>query len=102
MDKDAALLKQVCPIILEQGFGGIGEGVSECLFDFVSNRDKGIKPALREVFPEHCESSCAKHIEANITQRYGRKCGHYSTRNGNHLLDLVSTTRAYFGEIRNG
>jgi Ulp1 protease family, C-terminal catalytic domain/SWIM zinc finger/Transposase, Mutator family len=107
------LLKQACPIILEQGFGSIEEGISECPFLFVSDRDKGLKPALREVFPAQCEVSCAKHIEANVTQRYGRKCGRYvmqiaktySTRNGNHLLDLVrqsnSSAATYIQDLNN-
>ena len=51
------LLKQACPIILEQGFGGTEEGISECRFVFVSDRDKDLKPALKDVFPEHCETS---------------------------------------------
>jgi hypothetical protein len=56
------LLKQACPIISTPERGP---------FIFVSDRDKGLKPALKKVFPDNCEMSCAKHIEAKRTQKFG-------------------------------
>jgi hypothetical protein len=52
------LLKEACPVICEQGFGSVngGEDVDRhprSQFLFTSDRDKGLKPALREVFPHH-------------------------------------------------
>jgi hypothetical protein len=44
-------------------------------FVFVSDCNKGLKPALKDVFPNNHEMSCAKHIEANVTQRYGNNAG---------------------------
>ncbi len=60
-------LKEACPIISEQGFGNErDDGEIQHPFLFVSDRDKGLKPALRSVFPRNKETSCAKHIEANV------------------------------------
>ncbi len=44
------LLKQASPIL------------SGCSFVFVSDQDKGLKVALKDVFPRNLELSCAKHI----------------------------------------
>ena len=59
-------LKEACPPINEQGHGTLtdADGVGKAMFLFVSARDKGLKPALGDVFPHNCEMSCAKHIEA--------------------------------------
>jgi hypothetical protein len=67
------LLKEACPVNCEQGFGSVngGEDVDmhpRSQFLFTSDQDKGLKPALKEVFPDNIEMSCAKHIEANVTQ----------------------------------
>ena len=67
----------------------------------MSDCDKGLKPALKDVFPNNHEMSCAKHIEANVTQRYGKQCGRYvvaiaksfSTRYSNELLDVIRTIK---------
>jgi hypothetical protein len=64
---------------------------------FVPDHDKGLKPALRDVFPNNHEMSCAKHIEANVSQKYGKQCGKYviaiaksfSTRHSSELLDTI-------------
>ncbi len=64
---------------------------------FVSDRDKGLKLALEEIFPRNVEFSCEKHIESNVTQRFGKRCGQYvmamaktySPRNVANMLDLV-------------
>jgi hypothetical protein len=69
------LLKEAFPILVEQGFHGMeAPPLCECPFVFVSDRDKGLKPALKEVFPTNLEFSCAKHIESNVTQRFGKQC----------------------------
>jgi hypothetical protein len=75
------LLKEACPVICKQGFGSVngGEDVdmhpwSQVLFT-LADRDKGLKPALKEVFPDNIKMSCAKHIEANVTTKFGRQCG---------------------------
>ena len=78
--KMLTLLKQACPIICEQGFpcGQFNRSYGDrTQFLFISDRDKGLKPALKEVFPDNYEMSCAKHIEANMTQRFGRMCGRH-------------------------
>ena len=72
------LLKEVCPVICKQGFGSVngGEDVdmhpwSQFLFQ---RSDKGLKPALKEVFPDNIEMSCTKHKEATVTTKFGRQC----------------------------
>ena len=100
------LLKEACPVICEQGFGSINgeEDVDmhpRSKFLFISDRDKGLKPALREVFPDNIEMSCAKHIEANVTTKFGRPCGKhvmamaktYSVRFYNTVLEQMRTTK---------
>jgi hypothetical protein len=46
-------LKKACPLIDEQGHGTLtdADGVVMTMFLFVSDRDKGLKPSLRDVFP---------------------------------------------------
>ena len=91
--KMLCLLKRACPIISTPERGP---------FIFVSDRDKGLKPALNKVFPDNCEMSCAKHIEANVTQKFGKQCGRhvmamaktYSVRYYNELLDLMRTSKS--------
>jgi len=97
-------LKEACPLIAEQGSESIadGDGVEKRMFLFVSDRDKGLKPALRDVFPSNHEMSCAKHIEANVSQKYGKQCGKYviaiaksfSTRHSSELLDTIRAIKA--------
>jgi hypothetical protein len=64
-------LKDACPIISQQGQGEGLDGASlpkTCAsnratsFLFVSDRDKGLKEAVKEVFPTNVEFSCAQHI----------------------------------------
>ena len=72
------LLKEACPILSSQGFvpaaGVAGVEYLRTFLDyqhpfiFVSDRDKGLKPAL-QVFPRNYAVSCAKHIQANTCQR---------------------------------
>ena len=80
--KILGLLKEACPIISQQGFSAVNPErdaedadappeAERSQFLFISDRDKGLKPALKEVFPDHVEMSCAKHIEANVMQKFG-------------------------------
>jgi hypothetical protein len=80
-------LREACPILLEQGFEGGSviygeidrEMDEECdhPFVFMSDRDKGLKPALHEVFPRNLAVSCAKHIQANVKAHNGQQCAWY-------------------------
>ncbi|KAI2512166.1 MULE transposase domain [Fragilaria crotonensis] len=92
------LLKKACPIIDDQGYGDTDtDGVVRPPFLFISDRDKGLKEALKSVFPNKYEMSCARHIEANVTQKYGKQCSKFvcsiaksfSTRNASLLLDEI-------------
>jgi hypothetical protein len=93
-----SLLKQACPIICEQGFpcGRSNRKYADrTQFLFISDRDKGLKPALKEVFPDKYEMSCAKHIEANVTQRFGRICGR-------HVMAMAKTySQRYYDQVLN-
>jgi hypothetical protein len=101
------VLKQACPIISEQGFSQDDRSKTASMngqrpFIFVSNRDKGLKLALKNDFFEHVEMSCAKHMETNITQRFGNECGRhvmamaktYSVQHFNKVLDLIRTSKS--------
>ena len=102
------LLKKACPIICKQGFRAVNERNKDVdvhprsQFLFISDRDKGLKPALKEVFPDNIEMSCAKHIEANVTTKFGRQCGKlimamaktYSVRYYDMLLEQIRTMKA--------
>ena len=106
------LLKEACPIIEDQGCGGKvdTEGVVRPPFVFISNRDKGLKPALKEVFPNKYEMSCAKHIEANVKQKFGQQCAKYvfalaktfSTRNASRLLEHIRRIKAEAAAYQEG
>ena len=50
--KMRCLLKEVCPIISNEGYGNVDtDGVVRPPFLFILDRDKGLKPALKAVFP---------------------------------------------------
>ena len=102
-------LKEACPIISEQGQG---EGVHDDLlpttsasnrratapFLFVSDRDKGLKEAVKEVFPTNVEFSCAQHIRANVLQRFGKNASKYvmtiaKTYSARHVEILMEKTK---------
>jgi hypothetical protein len=63
----------------------------------MSDRDKGLQPALMDVFPNNISMSCAMHIKANVAQRFGQACSKnviniaktYSLRYASHLIDQV-------------
>ena len=67
-------LREACPIIVKQADD------SSFPFFFVSDRDKGLKPALKTVFPDNVDLLCVKHIEANVRQRFGAECASYVFR----------------------
>ena len=70
-------------------------------FLFISDRDKGLKAALKAAFPDNIEMSCAKHIEANVTTKFERKRGKpimamaktYSVRYYGMLLEQIHTIK---------
>jgi hypothetical protein len=113
--KMRTLLKEASPNqIAEHGLEDHqGEDAVFCgrSFVFVSDRDKGLKPALKETFRRNLEFTCAKHIKSMVTQRFGKQCGRsvmaiaktYSARNAANMLDLVRqmkpSTAAYVQNI---
>ncbi len=53
------------------------------LFTYISDRDKGLIPALRETFPENHHTNCLFHIRQNVIKNYGVKCGDIVEKIGN-------------------
>jgi hypothetical protein len=52
VEKMLELLKKACPTIDNQGYGDTDtDGVITPPFLFISDRDRGLKPALKAVFP---------------------------------------------------
>jgi transposase-like protein len=62
-------LKEACPTLHMQNV------IRRCgaykYFTFVSDRDKGLIEAMKEVFPENLHAHCAVHIERNVLTRFG-------------------------------
>ena len=91
------LLKEACPILDLRGNDGQDIPPREHPFLFVSDRDKGLLPALREVFPRNLDISCARHIQQNVKTRYGKDCAMhiitiartYSRRKASDKLDMI-------------
>ena len=89
-------LREVCPIIVKQADD------SSYPFCFISDRDKGLKPALKTVFPDNVDLLCVKHIEANVRQRFGAECASYifriartfSTKQQQLFMDKVHKSKA--------
>ena len=65
---------------------------SRTQFIFTSDRDKRLKPALKEVLLNHVEMSCAKHIEANVTIKYGKQCG-------KHVMAMAKTFSVHYFDM---
>ena len=100
-------LREACPILSEQGFesgaviDGEMDGEHRHPFVFMSDCDKGLKLALREVFPRNLAVSCAKHIQANVKAQFGQQCARYviqiaktfSTRKSADLLDKIQSIK---------
>ena len=53
------------------------EGVPYKRFTFISDRQKGLIEALKEVFPCNHSCFCATHIARNVESRFGAKQGKY-------------------------
>jgi ribosomal protein L32 len=93
-------LKEACPIVSQQGrqlcmvndHAPVCETFFETSFVFVSDRNKGLKEAVKEVFPTNLEYSCAQHIRANVTQRFGRKTSQY-------VMAIAKTYSARYAEM---
>ena len=72
--KMLSLLKQACPIICKQGFpcGRSNRKYTDTMTQFllISDRDKGLKPALKKVFPDNYESDelCEAHQGKHDTE----------------------------------
>jgi transposase-like protein len=49
------------------------QNVPYSFFTFISDRDKGLKQALGEVFPTNHALSCAIHIQRNVCTKFGHK-----------------------------
>ena len=96
--KMLSLLKECCPSLLTCKEVNVPDyGNYQHAFLFMSDRDKGLQPALTEVFPNNISMSCAMHIKANVAQRYGQACSRdviniaksYSIRYASYLIDQV-------------
>ncbi len=66
-------LKKACPMLLEH------HNLPRChpfkLYTFISDRDKGINPALEMECPLNQHSHCQFHIRQNVVQQFGVKAG---------------------------
>ena len=93
-------LKEACPIVSQQGrqlrmvndHAPVCETSFETSFVFVSDRNKGLKKAVKEVFSTNLEYSCAQHIRANVTQRFGRNASQC-------VMAIAKTYSAQYAEM---
>ncbi len=90
-------LKEACPIICQQGgahqtMADDNAQLRETPFVFMSDRDKGLKEAVKHVLPTNLELSCAQHIRANVTQRFGRNASKY-------VMAIAKTYSARYVEL---
>jgi hypothetical protein len=65
-------LRQACPILTESH---PMERVTKKYFTFISDRDKGLKEAISEWFPNNHATHCAVHIQRNVVSSFGRVAG---------------------------
>jgi MULE transposase domain len=66
--------------------------VTKKYFTFMSDRQKGLVEALKDIFPENHSCSCAVHIARNVHQvKFGKKMSKY-------ILPLSMTFSPYFLE----
>ena len=56
------------------------------LFSFISDRDKGIIEACKEIFPDNNHSYCQVHIRRNVRTLFGKKAGSYIPKIGRTFL----------------
>ena len=73
------LLYEACPsLVVHQPdlevrrYTGEDYGTQNHAFLLMSDCDKGLQPALAEVFPNNFAMSCAMHIKSNVVQRFGQ------------------------------
>lgn len=64
-------LKKACPAITLDHYRKRCEENYK-LFSFVSDRDKGLENALKQVFPNNHRIFCAVHIQRNVYQKFNR------------------------------
>ncbi len=68
--------KKACPNLIED------HRLPRCrlykYWSFVSDRDKGLLPALKKIFPDNHHSNCLFHIQQNVVTQFGKKCGEYT------------------------
>jgi hypothetical protein len=92
------LLKECCPSLLKCNEVDVpGYGMHQHAFLFMSDCDKGLQPALMDVFPNNISMACAMHIKANVAQRFGQACSRnvinisktYSVRYASYLIEQV-------------
>ncbi|CAM6085496.1 unnamed protein product [Calypogeia fissa] len=62
---------------------------------FISDRDKGLKPAVAEVFPDHLHSYCVQHIKAQLKTITDLDCVAYFEK------VVAAKTRVEFEELLN-
>jgi hypothetical protein len=71
-------------------------------YQFISDRDKGLKEALAAVFPGNHATSCAIHIKRNVQTKFGQKAAEkvsdiakcFSARQEDFLLNQVQKASA--------
>jgi hypothetical protein len=80
-------LKDGCPIIAERH---PLLRVKYRYFTFVSDRDKGLIPALKKIFPENHSIHCSVHIKRNVKDKFGMAACKYVDR----LSKTYSTAEA--------
>jgi hypothetical protein len=70
-------LKKACPILVTPHPLA---RIKYCRFTFISDRDKGLIPALAIVFPNNHSIHCSVHIQRNVKDRFGKKVARYIDR----------------------
>jgi hypothetical protein len=71
------LLKKGCPIIAERHPLA---RVKYRYFTFISDRDKGLIPVLKKIFPDNHSMHCSVHIRRNVKDQYGMAACKYVDR----------------------
>jgi hypothetical protein len=96
--KMLCLLKEACPIVSYKVNADVDtDGVVRSPFLLILDHDKGLKPAMRVVFPDKDKMSYAKHVKATVGQKLGKQCARYvceivkkfATRHSSRLFDEI-------------
>ncbi len=73
-------LKKACPMLTAK------HPMEKCnpfnWFTYISDRDKGLLPALKEVFPMNHSTNCLFHIRQNVKTRWGLKAANITFKIG--------------------